>query len=66
VGNSAYREGALDDGDIQEAMDTALAVGDFDFGNAQHHGTPEQRLEAWVTGFKSGDPSDCGRFVPQT
>ena len=40
---SAYRENRLEDGDVQEALDAALAVGDFDAGNPGHHGTPEQR-----------------------
>jgi predicted metalloprotease len=58
-GNSVYREGRLKPGDIREAMDTALAVGDFDYGNRNHHGTPAERRDAWVTGFRSGDPADC-------
>ena len=62
-GNSVYREGRLKPGDIREAMDTALAVGDFDYGNRNHHGTPAERRDAWVTGFRSGDPADCRRFA---
>jgi predicted metalloprotease len=60
---SANDQGRLDDGDVQEALDAALAVGDFDDGNPGHHGTPEQRDEAWTTGFESGDPSSCDRFL---
>jgi predicted metalloprotease len=60
---SAYDENRLDDGDIQEALRAALAVGDFDFDSAGHHGTPEQREEAWTRGFQSGDPSACGAFT---
>jgi predicted metalloprotease len=45
-------------------MDTALAVGDFDVGNDQHHGTPEQRRAAWLEGFESGDASVCQKYVP--
>jgi predicted metalloprotease len=63
-GNSVYRQGLLQPGDVQEAINTALAVGDFDVGNAQHHGTPEQRRDAWLLGFDQGDPSACGRYVP--
>jgi predicted metalloprotease len=63
-GNSVYRAGRLQPGDVQEAINTALAVGDFDVGNAQHHGTPEQRREAWLAGFDQGDPSACDRYVP--
>jgi predicted metalloprotease len=63
-GNSVYRQGRLEPGDVQEAINTALAVGDFDTSNAQHHGTPQQRRDAWLLGFDSGDPSRCGRYVP--
>ena len=60
---SAYDENRLEDGDIQEALDAALAVGDFDTSNPGHHGTPEQREEAWRDGFDSGDPSTCDRYL---
>jgi uncharacterized protein len=63
-GNSVYEQGHLQDGDIEEAINTALAVGDFDVSNAQHHGTPDQRRDAWLLGFDSGDPSRCDRYVP--
>ena len=53
---SAYEENRLEDGDVQEALDAALAVGDFDASNPGHHGTPEQREEAWNSGFEAGDP----------
>jgi uncharacterized protein len=61
--NSAYHENRLEDGDAQEALDAALAVGDFDASNPTHHGTPEQREEAWNTGFQSGDPSTCNQYL---
>ena len=61
--HSAYQENRLEQGDVQEALDAALAVGDFDAGNPGHHGTPEQRAEAWNSGFESGDPSSCGRYL---
>jgi uncharacterized protein len=57
--NSAAEQDRLDDSDVQEALDAALAVGDFDTANPGHHGTPEQRREAWLAGFESGDPSAC-------
>ncbi len=63
-GNSVYAAGHLQEGDVEEAIDTALAVGDFDVCNAQHHGTPEQRRDAWLLGFESGEPSRCDRYVP--
>ena len=57
--NSVYEQGLLQPGDLQEATDAALAVGDFDVGNAQHHGTPEERRDALLAGFRSGEPSAC-------
>jgi predicted metalloprotease len=63
-GNSVYKQGLLQPGDVQEAINTALAVGDFETTSAQHHGTPEQRRDAWLLGFNGGDPSACGRYVP--
>jgi hypothetical protein len=62
--NSAYRQGELEPDDLEEATNTALAVGDFDVGNAQHHGTPQERRDALLTGFERGDPSVCARFLP--
>ena len=60
---SAYDEDRLEDGDIQEALDAALAVGDFDTSAPGHHGTPEQREEAWTAGFEAGDPSACSSYL---
>jgi len=59
----AADEGRLEDGDVQEALDAALAVGDFDASNPAHHGTPEERAQAWNSGFESGDPSSCAEFL---
>lgn len=63
-GYSVYQTGRLSPVDIEEAINTALAVGDFDVSSVNHHGTPAERRDAWVLGFESGDPSVCGRFVP--
>lgn len=63
--NSVYEQGLLEPGDLQEAVNTALAVGDFDVGAAQHHGTPGERRDALLTGYESGDPSACRRYVPE-
>jgi uncharacterized protein len=62
-GNSVYRQGLLEEGDIEEAINTALAVGDFDESNAQHHGTPQERRDAWLLGFETGNPSACERYI---
>ncbi len=63
-GNSAYNAGRFKESDVEEAVKTAYAVGDFDYGNPNHHGTPNERREAWLTGFRGGDPADCGEYSP--
>jgi uncharacterized protein len=65
-GNAVYREGRYDEQDVEQAISTAQAVGDFDFGAAEHHGTPDERRAAWLDGFRTGDPSRCRRYVPGT
>lgn len=61
--NSAYKEKRVSDEDVQEALDAALAVGDFATDSPGHHGTPEQRERAWTMGFQSGDPSTCNAYL---
>jgi uncharacterized protein len=65
-GNAVYRAGRYDDRDVEEAISTAQAAGDFDYGGEQHHGTPDERRAAWLAGFRSGDPAACRRYVPGT
>jgi uncharacterized protein len=59
----ADAERRLEEGDLQEALDSAMAVGDFDPSAPGHHGTPDQRREAFTTGFKAGDPASCNAFL---
>jgi predicted metalloprotease len=61
--NSEQQQGRLEQGDVDEALNAALAVGDFDESSPGHHGTPDQREEAWNTGFKAGDPSACNSYL---
>ena len=62
--HSVYEEGLLQPGDLEEATNAALAVGDFELGSAMHHGTPQERRDAVLAGFDSGEPSACGRYLP--
>jgi predicted metalloprotease len=64
-GNSAFAQGGLSEADVRQAIGTVQAVGDFDVDNEQHHGTPDERRDAWLEGFRTGDPSSCTRYVPQ-
>ncbi len=59
--NSAYQLGLLEPGDVEEALATVLAAGDFEYDDPQHHGTPQERRDAWLTGYRSGAPSACIR-----
>jgi predicted metalloprotease len=59
----AQAQGRLDPGDEQEALDAALAVGDFEFLSPQHHGTPSERRDALQTGMNSDSPSACDRYL---
>ena len=58
-----YGQGQVTSADIKEALDTALAVGDFDFLNPEHHGTPQQRHDAVLTGLRKGSPSACDGYL---
>ena len=64
--HSVFEEGLLDPGDLEEATNAALAVGDFDVGNALHHGTPTERRDALLLGYESGEPAQCERFLTAT
>ena len=43
--------------------DRHVARVDFQADNPAHHGTPEQRADAWQTGFQSGDPATCNGYL---
>jgi predicted metalloprotease len=58
-----YGHGRLTDGDVQQALDAALAVGDFEFLSPQHHGTPQERRDAVLTGFRGANPSACDQYL---
>ena len=49
--------GILEPGDLQEGTMTAMMVGDYDYEHTNHHGTPEQRGRAFLSGFN--DPRSC-------
>ena len=57
--NSAYYAGLLEAGDIEEALETANLIGDYETSHEQHHGTPLQRVEAFSLGWNNGNPVDC-------
>ncbi|MGN6694998.1 MAG: KPN_02809 family neutral zinc metallopeptidase [Aquihabitans sp.] len=66
--NDVNKDGRLQKGDLEEAIDAAQAVGDdaIQGRNANQesftHGTSAQRTHWFTTGFESGDPSSCNTF----
>jgi predicted metalloprotease len=62
-GHWEYGQGKMDDTGVKQVLDAALAVGDFDFMNPQHHGTPQQRRDAVLTGFNDGTQSSCDQYL---
>lgn len=64
----------LEPGDLEEAMQTASAIGDDNLQrrsqgsvvpDAFTHGTSEQRVRWFRQGFESGDPSACDSFAAE-
>ena len=66
---SAYEDQRLEDGDFDEAIDAAQAVGDdaIQGRNANQesftHGSSAQRKQWFTTGFESGDATRCDTFA---
>ena len=65
----------LEDGDVEEAMNTASAIGDDRLQkqsqgrvvpDAFSHGTSEQRVRWFRAGFESGDPNRCDTFAAKS
>lgn len=61
--NSAYYEGQLEDTDVEEGVGAATLAGDYEFYDEDHHGTPSQRVSAFLTGYNSGQAVNCTTTV---
>jgi predicted metalloprotease len=58
----AEAAGMFDDGDIEESVLTAWVIGDTDSPD-RSHGTPDERIDAFLTGFDTGHPLTCGSYL---
>lgn len=70
-GHTAYAQGQLEPGDIEEGLGAAAAVGDDRLQRAATgeidreswtHGSSEQRTKWFRKGFDTGDPNTCDAF----
>ncbi len=70
-GHVVQQEGLLEQGDLEEALSTAEAIGDDRLQrqtggrvvpDSFTHGTSEQRYTWFSRGFSSGDPKACNTF----
>ncbi|WMS40785.1 neutral zinc metallopeptidase [Acuticoccus sp. MNP-M23] len=70
--HAADRTGIVEDGDIDEALGAAAAVGDdmmqrrsqgYVVPESFNHGTAAQRSKWFRTGYQSGNPADCDTFA---
>lgn len=71
-GKSVQNSGMLERGDLEEALNTASAIGDDRLQRQSTgrvvpdsftHGTSKQRLGWFRRGFDSGDPAQCNTFA---
>ena len=61
--NSTYHRGMLETGDIEEAIKTLIGIGDDKLGEAQTHGSSEERVAAFFAGYNSGTASSCDPYL---
>lgn len=70
-GNAMRRQGVLEAGDLEEALNTAAAIGDDRLQHQQTgrvvpdsftHGTSQQRYTWFKRGFDFGDPAQCNTY----
>ena len=69
------QQNLLEEGDIEEALKFSFASGDYDYWDKGHHGTPNERANAFKLGltgdsptfaFKDANPQPSETFSPVT
>ncbi len=60
---SAELRGLLEPGDLQEGQQAARLAGDYAVTEAGHHGTPQQRVDAFTSGYDAGSPAACDSWL---
>jgi predicted metalloprotease len=73
-GQTAFKQGQLEDGDLEEGLAAAASVGDdrIQAGTGSidpdsfTHGTSEQRVRWFRVGFDSGEPGSCDTFSAES
>jgi predicted metalloprotease len=61
-GRSAYQQGSLERGDVEEAIQVLQYMADLPgtpYTDPTAHGSERQRVDAFMLGFKSGDAGEC-------
>ena len=57
--------GKLEEGDIEAALAATAKAGSFDFASPKHHGTPDQRKEAFMLGYTARNAGlECFVYTP--
>jgi predicted metalloprotease len=62
--NAKYYQNALDGNDVGEAIVAAQTVGDYDYFGRDHHGDPDQRANAFMVGYDTGQGASCTLDLP--
>jgi predicted metalloprotease len=57
--HSVYQRGMLPADSIEQAVTSVAKVGDYQFDDPGHHGTPAERSAAFILGYNAGHGSQC-------
>lgn len=64
---STYSNNLLEEGDMKEAMDWTFVIGDLPGTPPTApgaHGSPTERVEAFLAGYNNGNPGPCLDYTP--